>query len=86
MKFPLITIASLGAALVAAPAFADPPAPAAPPTVQVPEHTFVVRLDKPQVLVDIKRPTAASAAGAAHDALRASMMRLYEPATLHPAR
>jgi hypothetical protein len=86
MKFPLIAAVSVATALVVAPALADPPVPAAPPTVQVPEHTFVVRLDKPQVLVDIKRPTAASAAGAAHESLRASMMRLYEPATLHPAR
>jgi hypothetical protein len=82
MKMPkvlLFAAASATALLSALPAAADPTAPAAPPTVQVPEHTFIVRLDKPHVVVDIKTPTAASEAGAAHESLRAWMLRQYEP-------
>jgi len=85
MKKVFVLAAFAAAVLAAVPASADPTAPAAPaapPTVVVPEHTFVVRLDKPQVLIDIKRPTAASAAGAAHESMRAWMWRQYEPATM----
>ncbi len=82
MKMPKVLVLAAAAAtavLSALPAAADPTAPAAPPTVQVPEHTFIVRLDKPHVVVDIKTPTAASEAGAAHESLRAWMLRQYEP-------
>ncbi len=77
--------------LVSLPASADPTSPAAPqaaaPTIYVPEHTFRVRLDKPHVVIDVKTPTAASAAGEAHEAMRAWMMQRYEPATMRaPAR
>ncbi len=77
--------------LVALPASADPTSPAASqaaaPTLYVPEHTFRVRLDKPHVVIDVKTPTAASAAGEAHEAMRAWMMQRYEPATMRaPAR
>jgi hypothetical protein len=78
----VLAAVSASAVLSALPAAADPTAPAAaaaPATVQVPEHTFVVRLDKPHVVVDIKTPTAASEAGAAHESLRAWMLRQYEP-------
>jgi hypothetical protein len=79
-KLLVLAGAAATAVLSALPAAADPTAPAAPPpTVQVPEHTFVVRLDKPHVVVDIKTPTAASEAGAAHESLRAWMLRQYEP-------
>jgi hypothetical protein len=80
---PFVLAAIAAAAVLAAlPALADPTAPAAPPTIVVPEHTFHVRLDKPHVVIDIKTPTAASAAGAAHESMRAWMMRQYEPATM----
>jgi hypothetical protein len=79
------------AVLAALPAWADPTSPAASPatapTIHVPEHTFRVRLDKPHVVIDVKTPTAASAAGEAHEAMRAWMMQRYEPATMRaPAR
>lgn len=85
MKAFVLAAFAAAAVLAAMPASADPTAPAGPPTVQVPEHTFVVRLDKPHVVIDIKTPTAASAAGAAHESMRAWMMRQYEPATMRAA-
>ncbi|HEY3817004.1 MAG TPA: hypothetical protein VGL81_07535 [Polyangiaceae bacterium] len=77
-------LAAVAAAVLAAiPASADPTAPPGPPTIQIPEHTFRVRLDKPHVVIDIRTPTAASAAAEAHESMRAWMMRQYEPATMH---
>jgi len=87
--FVLAAVAAT-AMLAALPASADPTSPAASPaapTLYVPEHTFRVRLDKPHVVIDVKTPTAASAAGEAHEAMRAWMMQRYEPATMRaPAR
>jgi hypothetical protein len=54
-------------------------APAAAPVIAIPEHTFHVRLDKPHVVIDVKTPTAAAAAGAAHESFREWMVRQYEP-------
>ena len=78
-KLLVLAAVAASAVLSALPAAADPAAPAATPNIQVPEHTFVVRLDKPHVVIDIKTPTAASEAGAAHESLRAWMLRQYEP-------
>jgi hypothetical protein len=89
MKSLLAAALAMTAVLAAVPALADPTAPASlpsPANIQVPEHTFVIHLEKPNVVVDIKTPTAASAAGAAHEAFRARMMRQYEPVTLRPAQ
>ncbi len=66
-------------AFCAGPALADgtPPAGAAPapsPTYTMATHDVVIRVAKPAVLVDIKRPTAAAEAGAAHEGLRASLL------------
>ena len=83
--FALAAVA-VAAVLAAVPASADPTAPAAPPTIQVPEHTFHVRLDKPHVVIDVKTPTAASAAGAAHETMRAWMLRQYEPSAARTAQ
>jgi hypothetical protein len=85
MKSFVLAAVAAAAVLAVVPAWADPTSPAPPPTVVVPEHTFIVRLDKPHVVIDIKTPTAASAAGQAHESMRAWMMRQYEPATMHPA-
>ena len=52
MKAFVLAALATAAVLAAVPASADPTAPAAPPTVQVPEHTFYVRLDKPHVVWD----------------------------------
>lgn len=48
--------------------------------------TIYGRPPKPIVVVELARPTAASAAGAAHDALRAEWMQKLEPATLRPSQ
>ena len=82
MKVFVLAALAAAAVFAAMPASADPTSPAAAPTVQVPEHTFYVRLDKPHVVIHVATPTAASAAGAAHESLRASLMRQYEPATM----
>ncbi len=79
MRVPMLAALVAAAALATSPASADPTAQAAPPTVRVQEHTFVVRLDKPHVVADIKTPTAASEAGAAHESMRAWLLRQYEP-------
>ena len=88
MKFFVLAALAATAVLTALPASANPTKPAATPPaaplIVVPEHTFHVRLDKPNVVIDIKTPTAASAAGAAHETMRAWMMRQYEPATMRP--
>jgi hypothetical protein len=80
MKAFVLAAVAAAAVLAAIPASADPTAPTAPPTVVVPEHTFYVRLDKPHVVINVTTPTAASAAAAAHESMRAWMMRQYEPA------
>jgi len=85
MKVFVLAAVAAAAVLAVLPASADPTSPTVPPIVVVPEHTFIVRLDKPHVVIDIKTPTAASAAGAAHESMRAWMMRQYEPATMRPA-
>jgi hypothetical protein len=85
MRVFVLAAVVAAAVLAVLPASADPTSTTAPPTVVVPEHTFIVRLDKPHVIIDIKTPTAASAAGQAHESMRAWMMRQYEPATMHPA-
>jgi hypothetical protein len=80
MKAFVLAAVAAAAVLAVLPASADPTSPTVPATVVVPQHTFIVRLDKPHVVIDIKTPSAASAAGAAHESMRAWMMRQYEPA------
>ena len=87
MKAFVLAAVAATAMLAALPASADPTSPAAAPTIYGPELTFRVRLDKPHVVIDGKTPTAASAAGEAHEAMRAWMMQRYEPATMRaPSR
>jgi hypothetical protein len=81
MKSLLAGMMLCSAVLGATPAWADPTVTA---TMVMPSRTIVGRLDKPMVVIVVKAPTAASQAGAAHEALRASLMKRYEPATLHP--
>ena len=67
-------------ALLAAPelARADQDAPG---TVTIKTVTIYGRADKPHVEIILTRPTAANAAGAAHDGLRARLLSATEP---HP--
>ena len=79
----LVAFALAAAAVLAAlPAAADPTAPG---TLVMPSRTIYGRVDRPMVVIVVKTPTAASQAGAAHESLRASLMKQYEPATLHHA-
>ena len=52
-------------------------------TLVMPTRTIYGRIEKPLVVIVVKAPTAAAEATAAHSALRETMMRRYEPATLH---
>lgn len=70
-------------ALAAAPAMADPPAPQSTPGVYVaPEMTVHGRPNKPMVAIVIRTPTAAEAAGAAHDRLRLESLGRSQPPAL----
>jgi hypothetical protein len=81
MKSVLVALLACAGALAAVPASADPTVNV---VLKMPERTILGRLDKPMVVIEVKTPTAASQAGAAHEALRATLMKRYEPATLHP--
>ncbi len=88
-RAPLFAIAlSVAAALVVAPAFADPTAPtvpAAPAVYVMPVITVPGRPSRPTVVVVVTRPTAAAEAGAAHESLRATLLARSEPVTPHAA-
>jgi hypothetical protein len=87
-------IVGLFVPLFAVPALADPtvtvavvPATAVPgalraqahATYTVPTTTIFGRPDKPMVTIVVRRPTAASAAGEAHDRLRVATVAKSEP-------
>jgi hypothetical protein len=82
MKSLLVTVLVAAGALSATTAFADPTVTV---TFRMPERTIFGRIEKPMVVIEVKTPTAASQAGAAHEALRASLMKQYEPAALKRA-
>jgi hypothetical protein len=85
---------ALGVPAFAVPALADPTDPTAPaapipagahrvknPGVYVvPATTIYGRPNKPMVNVEVRTPSAAEAAGAAHDRLRAVTLARTEPA------
>ncbi|HEY1697217.1 MAG TPA: hypothetical protein VGG39_33885 [Polyangiaceae bacterium] len=79
MKSLLAVVLVAAGVLSVQPAFADPTVTV---TLRMPERTILGRIDKPMVVIVMKTPTAASQAGAAHEALRASLMKQYEPAAL----
>lgn len=82
MKSLLAVALATVAILAAFPASADPTVTT---TLVMPTRTILGRIEKPMVVIVVKTPTAASQAGAAHEALRASLMKQYEPATLRPS-
>jgi hypothetical protein len=65
---------------VAAPAFAGDVDASGPGHYQSPVIVVYGRPNRPNVQIVVKTPTAASAAGAAHEALRLSLMAKSEPA------
>jgi hypothetical protein len=72
--------------LVSLPAFtarADAPTPSGPPVYTTPTVVIYGRPNKPAVVIVVKTPTAAAEAGAAHEALRASLLAQTEPGRLH---
>ena len=81
MKSLLTGMLVCSALLAASSAWADPAVTA---TMVMPARTIIGRLERPMVVIVVKPATAASEAGAAHEALRASLLKRYEPATLHP--
>jgi hypothetical protein len=80
MKSLLALVLAGAAVLVALPAAADPNDHA---TLVLPPRTIYGRVDRPMVVIVVKTPTAASQAGAAHEALHEALMKQYEPATMH---
>jgi hypothetical protein len=80
MKLIVVAAAALAACAVSAVAVADPSAPeAGPGYLKMPTQVIVGRPNKPHVIVDVRPPTAAAAAGAAHEAMRASWYARQEP-------
>src|SRR5262249_44853166 len=75
-----------------APAKATPAAPAAsaqagaPRNVTLKDETIPGRADKPEVLVEVRRPTAPAAARAAHDEMRAAWAKHAEPSSTRSVR
>lgn len=71
--------------LVSLPAFtarADSPTPSGPAVYTTPTVVIYGRPSKPAVVIVVKTPTPAAEAGAAHEALRASLLAQTEPAPL----
>jgi hypothetical protein len=75
----LVLLSTLGLSLVAR---ADPSATVDGVTY-LPVITVYGRPNRPSVVVELTRPTAASAARAAHEAMRVRLIQASEPATLH---
>jgi hypothetical protein len=85
MKRFALSAITLALAALAAPAAADPTAPeprAGTGRYDAPVIIIYGRPDRPNVVVEIKTPTAAAEAGAAHASLREALLRMSEPATL----
>ncbi|MGH7293413.1 MAG: hypothetical protein ACRELB_00700 [Polyangiaceae bacterium] len=79
MKSFLVVLVASVALLGAATASADPTVTT---TMVLPSRTIFGRLEKPMVVIVVKRPSAASQAGAAHEAMRTRLMKQYEPVAL----
>lgn len=75
----------VAAPFIAAPAFADPTAPAPGHVHVMPTVVVTGRVIKPAVVVVVTRPTAAHEAGAAHQALHDALLARTEPVRPHAA-
>jgi hypothetical protein len=91
MKSLLAAALAVAAALTAAPASADGSAPkvpdgavqkSAPGVIVLPDRVIYGRPNRPMVQIDIRALSATSAAGAAHETLRASLVNQSQPATM----
>lgn len=69
----IATTLSTGAAL------ADPTDADGPGVLHLSVQKVYGRPNRPMILIDIRTPTAASAAGAAHETVRASLLDRAEP-------
>lgn len=49
-------------------------------------YTVYGRAPKPSVVIELQHPSAATQAGAAHDAMKEEWLKKLEPATLHPSQ
>jgi hypothetical protein len=85
-------VATVAAAtLTALTALADPPvdpavAESAPGVLHLAPRTIYGRPNRPMVVIEVRTPSAADAAGAAHESVRASLLNRAEPAAMHPTR
>jgi hypothetical protein len=85
MKRLMLSAITLALAARAAPAAADPTAPeprAGTGHYDAPPIVIYGRPDRPHVVVEIKTPTAAAEARAAHASLHEALLRMSEPAAL----
>ena len=87
MKSFVLAAAAAACLCAAMPAQADPTGPAhgdaTVTTIRLPSRDIVGRIRKPLVVIVVKAPSAASQAGAAHEALRDALLDRAEPATMH---
>jgi hypothetical protein len=83
MRFTSLALAAVAAlSCISSVALADPEAPSVPVTKSIPVIVIYGRPNRPNVQIVIKTPTAAEAAGAAHDTFRAALLAQTEPGPL----
>jgi hypothetical protein len=86
MKLRLALVIAVLLPVAAAPAFADPTAPAnataGPGVYTAPTVTVYGRPNKPSVVIVVKPPAAADMAALAHESLRRSLLAQSAPAPL----
>ena len=83
-RLPLVLIAA--SMFAAGSAMADPTTPSQPGRIVVRTVVVYGRVDKPNVVVLLKTPTAAAGAASAHESLRAALLAASEPAALRTPR
>jgi hypothetical protein len=78
----VLAVGALCVPAIAIPAMADPTVTVTHGVLTVPTLTVSGRPNRPLVSIVIRTPSAADAAGAAHDQLHLATMSRSEPATL----
>ena len=87
LSFVFVTAPMLAAGpAMADPTTPDPSTPSTPARIAIPTVVVYGRVDKPNVVVLLKTPTAAAAAATAHESLRAALLAASEPATLRAGK